>query len=73
MYSLGFYLFEEYSSDRFLLTNDLGRYVFLRRNAFDAMINKTLTPESQEYLLLRDNGFIYEATDQDYIRKWQNC
>lgn len=73
MYKLSFFNFERFAQDRFLLTNDLGRFTFLDQAAFEAMRAGKLDREAPEYALLRDQGFLYEGSAQDYVREWQHC
>ena len=47
MYKLGFFLSEQYEPNRVLLSNDLGRFVFLSPEAFSAMRNLTLHHQLQ--------------------------
>ena len=72
MYKLGFYHFEEVDDKRILLTNDLGRFVFLGREEFDAMRSHALAPDSCAYSKLRDNGFLNENTSSEYVQEWQD-
>ena len=60
MYKLSFFNFKKFAEDRFLLTNDLGRFAFLDRAVFEAMRAGKLDREAPEYAMLRDQGFLYE-------------
>lgn len=72
MYKLSYFNFEKFAENRFLLTNDLGRFVFLDSAAFTAMCQRKLDGGCAEYALLRDSGFLYEGSEPDYVREWRH-
>lgn len=50
--------------DKYLVTNDLGRYLFLTSEEFFAFTNEAVAPERELYQRLYDNYFIYEDQKQ---------
>ena len=49
--------------DKILLTNDLGRYVFVKKNEFKNIINNNIDLQSTVGKELLDNKMIYNETD----------
>ena len=48
--------------DKYLLTNDLGRYMFLTKNELLRLIMDRLDPEEELTLRLKEQYFLYEVT-----------
>ena len=62
MYQLNYFNFKE-NNNKYLLTNDVGKYMFLEKNDFNKMIKKEELKEEVKQELI-NNGFIYEG-DKD--------
>lgn len=56
---LNFFHFK-WMHDRFLLTNDLGRYAFVSAHDFRALVSKRMSPESDTYAMLKEQFFLLE-------------
>lgn len=56
---LNFFHFK-WMHDRFLLTNDFGRYAFVSADDFRALVSKRLSPESETYAMLKEQLFLLE-------------
>lgn len=52
--------------DKILLTNDLGRYVFVKKNEFKNIINNNIDLQSTVGKELLDNKMIYKETDYEF-------
>lgn len=52
--------------DKILLTNDLGRYVFVKKNEFKNIINNNIDLQSTVGKELLDNKMIYNETDYEF-------
>ena len=55
--------------DKYLLTNDLGRYIFLTKDEFLKFITDRLKPEEKLTQLLKGQYFLYESSDYDFVEK----
>ena len=51
----------ERKGEKVLLTNDVGDFIYLNRNQFEALKNKTL-PKSDIFFTLKSKGFIYDQS-----------
>ena len=58
MYRKGFYLWGELDRE-YLLTNDLGRFIFLPSETFAQFRTGTLSLTSDTYHHLEENGFLF--------------
>ena len=58
----------KYMNGQFLLTNDMGRYIFLQPNDFHELIGKRIDPESEIGLELKDKAFLVDDA-LEYIQK----
>lgn len=61
MYKLNYFNFTK-KNDKYLITNDLGKYVFLNKEDFNKLTKKEELDESTKKLLL-ENSFIYDEND----------
>ena len=68
-YSAAYYNWTEFNG-KFLLTNDLGRYCFLKQDEFYDFAEGRLSPDSEIFGLLQKRGFIYHDKDA-YISQFQ--
>ena len=59
MYKYNHFNFRRYS-DSILLTNDAGRFIFLREDEFQNLLRGTLETGSETYSQLKENGFIID-------------
>ena len=71
MYRKGFYLWGELDRE-YLLTNDLGRFIFLPSETFAQFRTGTLSLTSDTYHHLEENGFLFEGNSEDYVRRWKD-
>ena len=55
--------------NQMLLTNDLGKYVFVSQEDFKRIIGKAIDEESELYEKLKRKKFIYDASDLEYSLK----
>ena len=55
--------------DKYLLTNDLGRYMFLTKNELLRLIMDRLDPEEELTLRLKEQYFLYEGSDYDFVEE----
>lgn len=55
--------FKEFESS-ILITNDMGRFLFLTRNEFDALVRNKLSSDSELYKKLKDNFFLAQDLDE---------
>ena len=70
MYKQGFYLWERVDKE-YLLTNDMGRHILLPPDIYENFRFGKLSAETDVYRWLRDNAFLYEGSDQDYVSTWR--
>ncbi|BCN31078.1 His-Xaa-Ser system radical SAM maturase HxsB [Anaeromicropila herbilytica] len=66
-----FFNFKRISSDTFLITNDFGRYVFLKKDDFFSIVNENEVKDSELEKILIDKGFIYESSKEAFLDKVQ--
>jgi len=62
--------------NKFLITNDIGRYQFLNPESFKKFIEGELNQKTKTYQELKEKGFIKDNLDVSYLTKkyWQrNC
>lgn len=63
----------------FLLTNDMGQYVFLSPDEFTTFTGNNTDPKSTMYSLLKDHGFVYSDEDSyidesvDALSRMKQC
>lgn len=70
--NLGFFRFKKIE-DKYLLTNDVGDYVFLTKNEFDDFTQGKIDKEGAVYAKLRDKNFIKDELNYDYlIERYKN-
>ena len=63
---VGFFRFKQFDNNTYLLTNDVGKYVFINEKDFKNFITGKLIPKDKIHKELKDNLFI---KDQDYQSK----
>ncbi|MBD3359212.1 MAG: His-Xaa-Ser system radical SAM maturase HxsB [Candidatus Buchananbacteria bacterium] len=66
----GFFRFKKFENDNYLLTNDIGHYIFLPETDFKKYIHGRLDKKSKLYQKLKQKLFI---KDEDYLKNfiWQ--
>jgi hypothetical protein len=57
MYSLGYFNFEQ-KNGSYLLTNDLGKYIFISPESFDALVKHSLDENTADFSRLQEKGFV---------------
>ena len=62
MYKLNYFNFKE-NKDNYLLTNDLGKYIFIDKDEFKKIISRQELSESIKEELL-EKGFIYDVDEE---------
>lgn len=62
MYKINFFNFQE-RKDNYLITNDFGKFLFIDKKNFDALVNKEELDEDVKKELLEKN-FIYEESEE---------
>lgn len=62
--SVGYFRFKKFDADNYLLTNEVGQYVFLKENDFKAFITGKLSSKNKIYKELKANLFI---KDEAYV------
>ena len=55
--------------DKYLLTNDLGRYIFLTKDEFLRFVTNKLDPQEGLAGRLKDEYFLYEGSTYDFVEK----
>lgn len=69
-YKLNYFNFEN-TNDKYLITNDLGRFLFIDKNDMKNIIEHNFNISENVLQLLEDNYFIYKDRD-DFIEKASN-
>ncbi len=64
---LGFFYYSKFQ-DKYLLTNDAGRFAFLSEVEFGRLINLSLSEDTPIYQELEEKGFVYSCSKEEYIR-----
>lgn len=54
---------------QYLLTNDLGRYIFLSKDQFERMMKDQLSPEEEITGRLKEEFFLYDSSDYDFVEE----
>ena len=57
-------------NEEYLLTNDLGRFIYLSENQFSAFLAGTLNESDPTLSALQDRGFLYFDDAQEYVQRW---
>lgn len=57
-------------NNRYLITNDFGRYQFLNEEEFRSLISGTLESGTELSTRLENTGFIYKESDFEFSEKW---
>ena len=55
--------------DKYLLTNDIGRYVFLTKDQFYRFLMDKLELEEEITAALKENYFLYDTSDYDFVEE----
>jgi His-Xaa-Ser system radical SAM maturase HxsB len=50
-----------------LLTNDFGRYIFLKKHEFEQLLNKQIDKDSKLYKCLEENYFVFDTSVEEFI------
>ncbi len=70
--SVGYFRFKKFDADNYLLTNEVGQYIFLKEKDFKDFITGQLSPKANVYKELRANLFIKdEAYTPTLIEKYR--
>lgn len=56
-------------NDKYLLTNDLGRYIFLSEDQFEKLMSDQLSEEDEITQQLEDEFFLFDSSDYDFVEK----
>lgn len=56
-------------NDKYLLTNDIGRYVFLTKDQFYRFLMDKLESEEEITAALKENYFLYDTSDYDFVEE----
>ena len=62
---INYFSFKEYK-DKYLITNDFGRYAFLRPDEFRQLLTDRLDPDSELFRSLSDRYFVYDTDDEGF-------
>lgn len=54
-------------NDNILITNDFGRFCFLKKTEFDHFMCENLSEDTQLYQKLKDGYFLYDSSVESYI------
>lgn len=54
---------------QFLLTNDLGRYVFLDKQDFRALLEGKIDPQSEIMVALKEKAFLIDSSKQAFVNE----
>jgi uncharacterized protein len=66
---IGFFRFGKLD-DKYLITNEIGRFIFLSENDFKDLINGKIGKKTELYRKLKDRGFLKEGQNTgDFIKK----
>lgn len=63
-----YYNFKEIN-DKYLITNDLGKYLFLDKVEFAKVVNKEIEPESELFSKLEENFFVSQGNKELFIEE----
>ena len=69
MMKTNFFNFRRYK-DRYLLTNDFGRYAFVSKEELNGLIYGNLDENTDIYTELEEKGFIYSTSDNSFINEF---
>ena len=64
---INYFNFRPYKN-KYLLTNDLGRYCFLEPEQLRSLLTDRLSPESDAARLLRERYFLYDGSDEAFAK-----
>ncbi len=64
---VGFFRFKKFDKNTYLLTNDVGKYVFIDEKDFKKFITGKLTKKNKTYQELKDNLFIKDENYQNQL------
>lgn len=67
LYSLNYFNFRNFE-DKYLLTNDSRKFIFLKKDEFENLINYELKVSSELYEQLKENFFIFDNNKELFIR-----
>ena len=68
-----YFNFRKWNNEQVLLTNDLGRWVFVSPSTLQAILLNTLDESDSSYNELIEKGFIYEGDADIYIEKHKDA
>ena len=71
MMKTNFFNFRRYK-DRYLLTNDFGRYAFVSKEELNGLIYGNLDENTDIYTELEEKGFIYSTSDNSFINEFRD-
>lgn len=55
-------------NDKFLITNDFGKYQFVNKETLNRLINNDIDSSMEEWKLLKENGFIIDGSIEKFIK-----
>ena len=59
--------------DKYLLTNDLGRYMYLSKEELYRMLTDQIDEEEELSQRLREKFFVYDGSEYDFVEKAGNA
>lgn len=64
--------FKKFDQQNYLLTNDAGKYIFLKEDEFEKFVTGKLTAKDDKFQKLKDNFFIKDKQD-NYLKELVNA
>lgn len=65
---INYFNFEK-RNEKYLITNDLGKYQFISEVTFQELLNDDVSEENEDKPLLIENGFYYESSTESFVKK----
>ena len=59
--------------DKYLLTNDLGRYMYLSKEELYRMLTDQIEEEEELSQRLKEKFFVYDGSEYDFVEKAGNA
>lgn len=66
---LNHFFFEKQNNDKYLITNDFGKYAFLSGNDFEKLVSDKITQNHPLYAELEEKMFIYSGNREAFLKK----
>lgn len=54
--------------EKYLLTNDLGKYQFVSKNTFDELLEGSVAKDNPDRAALTENGFVYTSSVESFVK-----